>query len=562
MRHSSLRGSQVVRLFGLVAVGAAALAACSGTTSSQFADGGGGKDGGGADAPRSLITGGPDGSGGSNGNGGTVAAMCPAGTMCGVTCSGGGTTTVTGKVYDPAGKNPLYGVEVFVPGAPLTPLPGYQQTNGVPMGANSCSCGALYPEGAVVSTTTKVDGTFTLNDVPVGSSVPLVLQVGKWRRSLHIAVTGCMPNAQPDGSLTLPGTVAAGDTDDNMPNIAVSTGSADSLECLLVRIGVSPSEYVAGASTGGHVHIFAGGQNGGGFGGGFGGGAPVGSAEPTPMAGETASHTTLWATPEQLYPYDVVLLSCEGGETYDAVPSNLESYLNAGGRVFASHYHYAWFSGPLGSGQKYSAPADWGPGLAEWNDGSSSSGNENGPIGGIVDQTLNGGGGAFQKGQILDQWLGENGALGTDGEPAGELAIYQPRFNATVTAADKPSQPWITADPQSGMGGSTMYFSFDTPVGASAVCGRAVFSDLHVSGNKANCGGNGGGGPGHHGGGGGGGYSGCDDQTKPPPTSCDDVDLSPQEKALEFMLFDLSACVIPDTTTVTGNQGLPPPPSK
>jgi hypothetical protein len=82
-----------------------------------------------------------------------------------------------------------------------------------------------------------------------------------------------------------------------------------------------------------------------------------------------------------------------------------------------------------------------------------------------------------------------------------------------------------------------MYFSFDTPVGKGPnYCGRAVFSDLHVAGNPlindtGNSGGRNGGG-------------------MPPPAGCDAMsDLSPQEKALEFMLFDLSACVIPDTVT-------------
>jgi hypothetical protein len=45
-------------------------------------------------------------------------------------CSNGGTTTISGKVYDPALRNPLYNVTVFVPASPLTPLP-----QGVPTGA-------------------------------------------------------------------------------------------------------------------------------------------------------------------------------------------------------------------------------------------------------------------------------------------------------------------------------------------------------------------------------------------------------------------------------------------
>ena len=89
-----------------------------------------------------------------------------------------------------------------------------------------------------------------------------------------------------------------------------------------------------------------------------------------------------------------------------------------------------------------------------------------------------------------------------------------------------------------------MYFSFDTPVNAGPgpdggppqYCGRAVFSDLHVGGRSAD--------------------------VPAPPLGCISADLSPQEKALEFMLFDLSSCVIPDTVSVTLDGGLPKPPPK
>ena len=440
---------------------------------------------------------------------------CPSGLQCGVSCSGGGTTTISGVVYDPAGNDPIYDVAVYVPAVPLVPLP-----KGV--AADACNCSSLYKSGAVVATTTGVDGSFKLTNAPVGSAVPLVMQIGKWRKQVTINVTACTNNAQPNGMLKLPGTIAAGDTNDNMPDIAVSTGSADTLECLMQRIGVPASEYVAGAGGTGHVHVFSGGDpNGGG-----GGGGGIGRPERNHMTGAPESDSNLWNSQANLMPYDILLLSCEGGETYNANPQVLESYLNVGGRAFGSHFHYAWFAGtnlPGGSNQAYSPPADWGTNLASWTSGS---GNGNGNLGDIV-QTLNGSTVPFAKGQALYLWLGLNGAL-----QAMKLPITQPRFNSVVGPNNKPSQPWINYDMDPG--GHTAYFSFDTPVnapvpadgGAPAYCGRAVFSDLHVSG------------------------------TDPSP-NCNPGLLSPQEKALEFMLFDLSSCVIPDSVPPS-DGGVPP----
>jgi hypothetical protein len=445
--------------------------------------------------------------------------------MCNVVCPGGKPTTLSGVVYDPAGKNPIYNVAVYVPSKKLAPLP-----KGVPTGADACNCSALFKSGALVSATTGVDGSFTLKNVPSGSSVPLVLQVGKWRRALHVNVNACAANPQPDKSLRLPGSVTPG-SDDNMPDIAVSTGGADTLECLMKRIGLPDTEYVPGAGGAGHLHVFSGGSNGGGI---FGGGGVVGNPEANPMPGAPPSDMSLWASPTQLMPYDITLLSCEGGETYDAKPQSLETYLNAGGRVFASHFHYAWFSGPLDSMgvNMYTAPADWGNNLAKWTPDTGFGGGAIGPVGGIIDGTLNGSTAPFPKGLVLQQWLKLVGALGLNGIPANELSIFQPRFNAVVGPTNPPSQPWITADQSSGsVAGQTMYFSFDTPIGAPRApdggapqyCGRAVFSDLHVAGDPNTS------------------------DTTPPPGGCADVDLSPQEKALEFMLFDLSSCVVPDT---------------
>jgi hypothetical protein len=287
------------------------------------------------------------------------------------------------------------------------------------------------------------------------------------------------------------------DPGNDIPKIAISTGCSDTLECLLARVGVDKAEYTAGAGGDGRIHVFTGQCTGGHFG------------QPTTMAGSPESPNALWDTAADLLPYDIVLLSCEGSETTNPNQQALHDYATAGGRVFASHFHYAWFNtGPYASEN-----------LATWHP----SDNDMGTINATIATTL-ANGQPFPKGQALAQWLGNVGAL-----TSGELPIQQAKHNADVSVANTPSQSWIVADQQAPSPGATQYLSFNTPtnaaIGAGGLpnyCGRVVFSDLHV------------------------GAASNDTPSNAVPTDCTDADLSPQEKALEFMLFDLSSCITPN----------------
>ncbi len=345
-------------------------------------------------------------------------------------------------------------------------------------------------------------------------------------------VTACQNN--PQSKLAFLGTLPAGDTVDNIPDIAVSTGGADTLECLLLRVGLPASEYVAGNATGGHIHIFSGGQGSNGpvsSGAGTGGG----SAESPPMPGAPTSWTGLWDTQADLMRHDILLLSCEGDETYNSNPPALEAYLNAGGRAFASHFHYAWFAGSLSGENVPPPPADWGTNLDQW--GATTNSTVTGHA--VIVQTLNGSSQPFAKGQALDQWLQVVDALGVEGAPTGQLPIFYETQNAGTT---NKAQAWLTDD------GTTDYLSFDTPVNAPSLpdggppnyCGRAVYAGVHVNADTN--------------------AASSNDQASHPPTGCVSGPLSPQEKALEFMLFDLSSCVLPDTVAPASDAGLPQPP--
>jgi hypothetical protein len=226
--------------------------------------------------------------------------------------------------------------------------------------------------------------------------------------------------------------------------------------------------------------------------------------------------------------YDIVILSCEGHEATNMNQQALFDYAAAGGRAFASHFHYSWLNtGPFA---QYN--------LSQWRTGANTIFMDNTQVlGGVIETTL-AGGQAFPKGQALSQWLANVNALGVNGAPAGELPILESKHNSNVTAANTPSTQWIVADQNAPRGaqGATQYFSFDTPLDkpANEQCGRVVYSDLHVGSAVAD-------------------YNGAlsgpmmgGSINGVVPSGCLAADLSPQEKALEFMLFDLSACITPE----------------
>lgn len=471
-----------------------------------------------------LVTESGGASSGGASSGSTGPLQC-AGGIC--TCAADNTTTLEGFVYDPAGKNPLYNVSVYIPD-PGSPLPNLDT---VPL---ACGCSQLYPTQVLATgNPTDATGHFVIPCAPSGT-VSLVVQTGKWRRQFDgITVTPNQANMAP--KLQLPKNSMEG----SLPNIAISTGGSDSLECLPLRIGVDASEYVLGSATGGHIHIYTG-HNGA-----------------TMAQGSVQSFETLWDQQSHLNEHDVVLLSCEGQETTGGTPGMpmtaayqtfLMNYANTGGRVFASHYHYAWFNtGPFGTAPNQLAT--WVTGQQSVDDSVSSPAD--------IDTTL-AGGAAFPEGSALQQWLGLVGALTNN-----QLPIWFARNNV-MALAQPPSTEWIHLDPSVMKAPSaTQYFSADTPLGGAggAVCGRVVYSDLHVSGGPGkNAPGvppdytNGAGGAGGTGGTGGAGgmggrmgrmNMGGGMQSGTVPGGCAAHALTPQEEALEFMLFDLSSCLVP-----------------
>lgn len=378
-----------------------------------------------------------------------------------VSCPSGQTTSLSGTVYAPNGTDPLPNVTVYIPNAAVSAF-----TPGV-----SCPVIGQPPSGSpLVGTTTAADGTFTLTNVPVGTNLPLVIQAGRWRRQLVVpGTTSCSSTSLQAGFARMPRNQTEGD----IPKIAVDTGAADSVECVLRKLGISDTEFTNPGGAG-RINLYT-----------------ASGAAGARIDTSTPAEPALMGNLANLDSYDVLMLPCEGNAfTKSATElSNLISFADAGGRVYSSHYGYEW----MYQNPPFSSVASW---------------NHQNPQLASGTATVNT---SFPDGATLAQWLQIVGASTT----LGQIPINTIRFDQTGVVA--PTQSWLTLN-DSPYTGAVMQFTFDTPVGTTPnKCGRVLFNEYHVENSSAQT-----------------------SQGKSFPAECTLGTITPQEKLLEYSLFDLT----------------------
>jgi hypothetical protein len=502
-----------------------------------------------------------------------VGSPACSGSLCNTVPTSCGTPTatkLTGTVRTPGFNNsgtwvnrlPVPNALVYIPAEPTTPLPtlfeGVQAGN--PASCGRCEDEALVADGQSVLAAAVSDfkGEFTLEGrIPVGTAFELVIKVGKWRRVIQVpagVAQACTSQPLALDYTRLPAFTNDGLSGTHLPKIAISTGAVDEMECVFRAIGMAETEFTV-PSGGGRIHMYRATGSGGN---GANGGARMRQSAPgctgtwnppgpnnngtqctannnagcspvmqpgcsgTVYTDITVDDSALYNTPTTLDDYDLVVWDCEGNEAFEGntARANIESYVNAGGRMFASHFSYTWVEG----NGTLDASADWG-----------ASGSVDDAIGFISLPS-----GSTQrtranavKSPLFRDWLDWQGAL--TGTTAGMLTNpatpqfpiedARDRAGANVGAS---TDEWVYR--LSGANPRVQQLSFNTPYGAAEnlICGRVAYSGFHVSDTDNN------------------------DSNDYFPGVCDNGELSAQEKILAFMLFDLATCVS------TGDPPTPP----
>lgn len=347
-------------------------------------------------------------------------------------------------------------------------------------GVQTCEpCSTQVSGSPLVSTVTDAAGRFTLTHMPVGQDIPLVIQNGKWRREFVIPwVPSCVDTALPSAGAGQL-RMPKNRSEGNIPRIAIVTGGFAALECVLLKMGLEPQEFGNGSATfGGRVHFYL--------------------ADGNPGAhydAVTPSETQLWASQTNLNEYDLIFFGCQGSRfrRSQIAQQKLLNYTNAGGRVIVNHFALDWIYNV--------APFS---GTALWNIDQPVTFTSD-PQAAFIDTT-------YQPAQVLAQWLETVAPSSTPGQ------VTISHLYKDLDGVLPPSRVWLNLQDPLHPNPLPMQFTFDTPVGAPPAqqCGRMAFTEYHTMENF----------PG--------------DSLF--PTACTSAPLRPDERLVEFMVFDMGTC--------------------
>ncbi len=360
--------------------------------------------------------------------------------------SGPALADLTGKVFAPEGTIPISGALVYLSATYPEPIPA---------GTYCDRC--IEIQASTDYTFSKADGTFDLAAHATGKQY-LIVQKGQFRRVR--AYTVAEGTQAIDASMTtLPGITdqAAGD---DIPRMAVRIGAWDHIEDSLEKLGIQPGAYDK------FENVFP------------------------PNANNPFSPEKLFDDDgTTLSKYHIVFVPCSGssGTTCDDsttssanVKTNLEHFVDAGGRLYVTDYSYDFVRQP------------W-PEYIDWVDQTSQIGSACLP--GAYDST------AMNVDPGLEEWMTAQG-LSTFSVTQSWTAIDAVHTVATTDLDNKPAmvtpKVWVWADTGQGMHPATVSFERS--------CGRVLFSTYHTEGVGG-------------------------------PT------LLPQEKALLYVLLEVSVCL-------------------
>jgi hypothetical protein len=359
-------------------------------------------------------------------------------------CTAG--ASVSGTVLAPNGTDPLPNIYVYIA----------KQVNPFPAG-NYCNQCDQPLDVWYTHTPSATDGTFSLDlaEVPYGASVQFVVNVGRFRKVTSIPVA-CGANTAPKAAATLPGT----STDGDIPNIAVSTGNSDHLDQILVALGITEFDCYEGRTY---------------------------SGSSTCTTIDTVANLMNNASKKSLDDYHLVFISCAPNayKTWGTptMATNLSTFVNAGGRVFATDMSYDYVA------QAFPSNITWmGP-----------SGSPQ-PV-----QSANVGVGGTYTGNVDDSellaWLQKLGVTTTNTVP------LQGFLNPWSVQSSIPMTTTLVVDGTvsytGGSGDVLLTTEFDV-----STCGRVMYSSYHTAGGT--------------------------------PTS-----LLPQERILEYLMMQVGTCVGP-----------------